>query len=92
MPDLTDFFLYSAYNSVLKERYLSGSKKAKFISNLTIEYIESFRKVMRKALQESRRFDAPPTIQELAEKTEPVVSLSTHMGEGWFLTGEMKAY
>jgi predicted nucleotide-binding protein (sugar kinase/HSP70/actin superfamily) len=89
MPDLTDFFLYSALNADFKERYLSGSRKTKFVSNAIIDYIENFRKVMRKALHESKRFDAPPTIRELAEKTRPVVSLCTHMGEGWFLTGEM---
>ncbi|HOV63489.1 MAG TPA: acyl-CoA dehydratase activase-related protein, partial [Spirochaetia bacterium] len=89
MPDLTDFLLYSAFNADVREQYLSGSKMAKFVSNRIIDYIEHFRKVMREALKESTRFEAPPTIRELAEKTEPVISLCTQMGEGWFLTGEM---
>ncbi len=44
---------------------------------------------MRQALQESRRFDAPPRIEALEERTRPVISAGAMMGEGWFLTGEM---
>jgi predicted CoA-substrate-specific enzyme activase len=89
MPDLYDFFLYTAHTAHFKRTHLSGSRKKEFFSALAISYLESFRKVMRRELKRSVHFHAPPTIYELARRTKPVVSLGTQMGEGWFLTGEM---
>ena len=48
--------------------------------------IEGF---LRKELERSDRFTAPPHIKELAEYAKPIVSLGNQTGEGWFLTGEM---
>ena len=44
---------------------------------------------MRKELERSDRFTAPPHIEELAQYAKPIVSLGNQTGEGWFLTGEM---
>ena len=89
VPDLLDFFLYSAYNSNFKARHLGGSKKAQFAGNTVIWAIERYRKHMRTALGQSKRFTAPMPIDELAELAKPVVSLGNMTGEGWFLTAEM---
>lgn len=89
VPDLIDFFLYSAYNETFKYKYLSGSIKSKVISDAVIWYIENFRNDMRKALKNSKRFDPLSTIKELGRGAEPVLSLGNQTGEGWFLTGEM---
>ncbi|WP_315082162.1 acyl-CoA dehydratase activase-related protein [uncultured Clostridium sp.] len=89
VPDLLDFFLYSAYDDVFKHDYLAGSLKNKFISKFAIAYIESFRKSMKKYLDNSSRFTAPKHITELGKLASPIVSLGNQTGEGWFLTAEM---
>lgn len=89
MPDLTDFFLYCAYDENFKYKHLGGSFKAKIISQMVISFIEFYRKEMKKALKRSTRFTAPVTIEELAKGASPIVSIGNQTGEGWFLTAEM---
>ena len=88
-PDMLDFFMYSAYDSVFKADHLGFKKSSKFLGKAAVWLLESFRKPMIRALQESKRFDAPPKIQTLAQYAEPFVSTGNQTGEGWFLTGEM---
>ena len=89
MPDLTDFFLYCAYDADFKYKYLGKSRMDKVLNNIAIRYIEGFRKHMKSVLESSKRFHAPKTIQELAEGASPILSLGNQAGEGWFLTAEM---
>ena len=89
VPELLDFFLYCCYNSKFKNRYLSGSSIVKTGCDIAISYIESYRKVVIKELQNSERFGYPSSINNLAEKAANVVSLGNQTGEGWLLTGEM---
>lgn len=89
VPDLTDFLLYSSFNESFKHKKLSAAKKSMIVGNLIISYVESYRKEMKKALSKSKRFEAPKSIEELAEGAEPVLSLGHQTGEGWFLTAEM---
>ncbi len=89
VPDLTDFFLYTFYNSNFKEKQLGGKRAVTFVFNSLIKVIELYRKQMTKALEESLRFHAPPSIKTLSEYASPIVSLGNQTGEGWFLTAEM---
>lgn len=90
MPDLMDFFFYSAYDQEFKYQNLGNvTKLSKNIYNIAIMYMESFRKTMKKALDESKRFHAPKHIKELGEMASEVLSLGNQTGEGWFLTAEM---
>ena len=89
VPELLDFFLYCCYNSKFKNRYLSGSSIVKTGCDIAISYIESYRKVVIKELQNSERFGYPSSINNLAKKAAKVVSLGNQTGEGWLLTGEM---
>ncbi|KEH99555.1 2-hydroxyacyl-CoA dehydratase [Clostridium botulinum] len=89
VPDLMDFFLYCAYDETFKYKYLNGKLKSKIISDIAIWYIELFRKDIRKALKESKRFTPPVEIRELAKEAEPILSIGNQTGEGWFLTAEM---
>ena len=89
MPDLTDFFLYCAYDADFKYKYLGKSKTDKILNDMAIQYIEGFRKHMKSVLEKSKRFIAPKTIQELAVGASPIISLGNQAGEGWFLTAEM---
>ena len=88
-PDLLDFFMYSAYNSNFKARYLGKSKTSARISNVTIWALEQLRKTARKELTKSKHFTPPSTIKKLADLAAPIVSIGNQTGEGWFLTGEM---
>lgn len=89
MPDLIDFFLYCAYDANFKYEELSGTLKKKIINNAVIAAIEFYRKDLRKALEQSRRFEAPSSIYKLAEGASDILSLGNQTGEGWFLTAEM---
>ncbi|MCH5252624.1 MAG: 2-hydroxyacyl-CoA dehydratase [Lachnospiraceae bacterium] len=88
-PDLLDFFMYSAYDSKFKAEHLGFKHRSKMLGEAAIWLLENFRKPLRKALEESNRFEAPPSIHTLAEYAEPFVSTGNQTGEGWFLTGEM---
>lgn len=89
MPDLIDFFSYTAYNSVIRHKFLSGSLKGRVISEVLVGLIEYYRKPMVDALNASRRFHAPVHIKELGKLAEKHLSLCNQTGEGWFLTAEM---
>lgn len=89
MPDLTDFFLYSAYDTDFKYKFLSGSWKASMIGKLAIRFIEFYRKELKDALSISERFQPPSSIEDLARGASPIISLGNQTGEGWFLTAEM---
>ncbi|WP_296922939.1 acyl-CoA dehydratase activase-related protein, partial [uncultured Megamonas sp.] len=88
-PDLMDFFMYMAYDDIIRYKMLDGKWIDKAKSEIFIKVLEFFRKPMRKALRASKRFTAPYTIKEIANLTKPHVSLGNMAGEGWFLTGEM---
>ena len=89
MPDLTDFFMYMAYDDIVSYKMLSGKWIDKFKSEMSIKLMEFYRRPMRKALTDSKRFTAPYTIKQIAKLTDGHVSLGNMAGEGWFLTGEM---
>jgi predicted nucleotide-binding protein (sugar kinase/HSP70/actin superfamily) len=89
MPDLIDFFLYSAYNAHFKKKYTEGSFWGRMGGDLMIAIIEFCRWDMRKALNRSCRFKSPAYINHIAGRAKHIVSLGNQAGEGWFLTGEM---
>lgn len=89
VPDLLDFFMYSAYNNNFKARYLGKKKSSARIGNLVIWMLEQLRRTAKRELARSKRFTPPVPIGKLAEYAEPVVSTGNQTGEGWFLTGEM---
>ena len=89
VPDLLDFLFYSFYNTNFKADYLGKSKFTAMISNTGIWFLEKYRHVMCKHLENSIHFTPPVKIQKLAEYAKPFVSLGNQTGEGWFLTGEM---
>ncbi len=89
VPDLLDFLLYCFYNNNFKHEALGKSKKDAIVGNIINSYLEYMRKDARKYLSESKRFDAPAHIEELAKYASSIVSVGNQTGEGWFLTGEM---
>lgn len=89
VPDFIDFFLYGLFNRKYKAEHFGFSNLNASIGKIALEFIEFYRNPIRKALQDSNRFEAPLEIQEVAEKASRFLSLGNQMGEGWLLTGEM---
>ena len=89
MPDLLNFMEYMAYDDIVKRKLLAGTRINRWKAELSIQMLEFFRQPMAEALRQSRRFESPSTIKELAELASRQVSLGNMAGEGWFLTGEM---
>ena len=89
VPDLTDFFLYCAYDGKIEHDFLSGSLWDQWKGSLFIKAVEYHRRRLREALSASQRFSPPYTIEQIAALAARHVSLGHVTGEGWLLTGEM---
>ena len=89
VPDLLDFLLYCFYNQNFKVSHLGMKKPKATAGNLGIKALEWFRAPASKAFAESKHFDPPAHIEDLAKMASEIVSLGNQTGEGWFLTGEM---
>lgn len=89
IPDMMDFFLYSAYNSKFKFEKLNGSEKGWKYASWFIRLAEWYRKSAKQALTTSEHFIPMTTIEAKAEHAQALISLGNQTGEGWFLTGEM---
>ncbi|MFA9397565.1 MAG: acyl-CoA dehydratase activase-related protein, partial [Clostridiaceae bacterium] len=89
VPDLLDFFLYSAFTAKFKYEKLNGSKKAWDHANAFIKICDMYRKPAKRAFENSVNFTPPTSIEKKAEHAEEIISLGNQTGEGWFLTGEM---
>ena len=89
VSDLTDFLMYCAYNETFKFKQLSKSRLNKFVGDMAILYMEYYRKPLKKALNNSKRFSSPLKVQKLAELVTPMISVGNQAGEGWLLTAEM---
>lgn len=87
--DLIDFFLYGMYSKNYNYKNLSGKYSTMMGNAFAIRVVEFFRNPARAALHESKRFDSPLYINELADKAKGVTSLGNQCGEGWLLTAEM---
>jgi predicted nucleotide-binding protein (sugar kinase/HSP70/actin superfamily) len=89
VPDILDFFLYCSYGPMYKGQHLGKSKLGIAGGRSAIYFLEQFRKPLKDALLLSKRFTAPLTIFELADKASRLLSIGNQAGEGWFLTAEM---
>ena len=87
--DLVDFFLYGMYNKKFNYEKLAGTYKDYKINQAAIALIEWFRKPLRQALRESKRFEEPSHIEHTAHEASSIASIGNQCGEGWLLTGEM---
>ncbi len=89
MPDLIDFFQYCFYNTSFEYEHFDAKKSSVALCNFAIKAVDFLRKDMIKALKQSKRFDPPHLIDQIAKKASEIVSIGNQTGEGWFLTGEM---
>lgn len=89
VPELINFFLAAAYNSVYKKENLEGTFKSMVGGKAIVKIIEMYQKTYYTALRKSKRFEAPKRISDIAQFTKRFVSLGNQTGEGWLLPGEM---
>ena len=88
VPGLIEFFLFGIAGGIF-QRQLGKTKKSEVGSKIALKAIAKLRAPVRKALEESTRFEPPTDIYELAEYASEILSLCNSMGEGWLLTAEM---
>ena len=81
--------MYCLKNSELKRDLYGKSRLTASLSKIAIGFIESYRKPIRQALRNSKRFTEPEYIDEIATYAKEVTSLGNQAGEGWLLAGEM---
>ena len=91
MPDFVDFFLYVAYDSIVRRELLKGSQRDRLGAEIFIQFIEFFRRPMKNALKDSKHFRAPHSIKDTAKLASRFVSTGNLAGEGWLICGEMVA-
>ncbi|MGI6200367.1 MAG: acyl-CoA dehydratase activase-related protein [Christensenellales bacterium] len=89
MPGLMGFLFYCVYNNRFKTEHLGFPKINWVGGRLAIWFLERLRKSTVDALRQSKRFEPPARIEELAQGAETVLSTGNCTGEGWFLTAEM---
>ena len=89
VPDLMDFLNYSFYNNQYRSEFLGIKRSSSTTSKIAVDAIRKIRKPALEALEQSRRFEAPMPIDQIAQQTKPFLSIGNQYGEGWFLTGEM---
>ena len=89
VPDLLDFLNYCVYGEEYMYQNLGHRWTSALTARVSVAAIRALRRPALKALEKSRRFEAPLPIAEVARLAKPFLSIGNQYGEGWFLTGEM---
>ena len=89
VPDLMDFLNYCVYNNDYKHQFLGKGWTSAATAKLGVAAIRALRRPALEALEQSRRFEPPMPIEQIADLAKPFLSIGNQYGEGWFLTGEM---
>ena len=89
VPDLMDFMNYCLYGNQYLHENLGAHWSKAAVGTLGVAAIRALRKPALDALKQSRRFEPPMPIAEVAKLAKPFLSIGNQYGEGWFLTGEM---
>ena len=89
VPGLTDFMIFKIYNRVVDVDLYGGKWIKKAACKIFMGYVENCQKDMIQALENSGRFRAPGTFQELHSLVHGYLGDGNKMGEGWLLTAEM---
>ncbi len=89
VPGLTDFIIFKIYNRVADVELYGGKWIKKFACSLFMKYIEACQRDMIAALEQSGRFRAPGTFQDLHRLVQGYLGAGNKRGEGWLLTAEM---
>jgi len=88
VPELMGFVKYCVFNNIVKTEILDGNKFISFASKKILDLIDSYEKVVRESLCDTK-YRSVTNIYQLAKNVEPILSKGNQTGEGWFLTAEM---
>ncbi len=89
VPDLMDFLNYCVYGEEYMYQNLGHRWTSALFARVSVAAIRALRMPALKALEKSKRFEAPMPIAHVARLAKPFLSIGNQYGEGWFLTGEM---
>ena len=89
VPGLTDFIIFKIHNRIADVDLYGGKWIKKKVCILFKGYVERCQKAMIHALEESGRFRAPGTFEDLHHLIQGYLGDGNKMGEGWLLTAEM---
>ncbi|MDR1853113.1 MAG: 2-hydroxyacyl-CoA dehydratase, partial [Propionibacteriaceae bacterium] len=91
LPGLSGFLQYGTAGSHFRHDALGlDTWKDTKVNDAVIWAFERYEKPMREALSKSNgKFDVPEKIDKIRELAEPLISIGTEAGEGWFMVGEM---
>ncbi|WP_350454046.1 acyl-CoA dehydratase activase-related protein [Slackia heliotrinireducens] len=89
VPGLIEFFLFGIVGRIFQKDPLGRSATGAVAARGILTLLDTMRKPLIKALEESNRFEAPTDIYTLGAYAEEVLSTCNSMGEGWLLTAEM---
>lgn len=89
VPGLIEFFLFGIVGRIFQRDPLGRSSSGAAGARAILKLLETMRKPLIKALESSKRFEAPTNIYTLGAYAEEVLSTCNSMGEGWLLTAEM---
>jgi len=89
VPGLVEFFLFGIVGRIFQKDPLGRSTKGAIGARGILKLLSTMRKPFIRALEESKRFEAPTDIFTLGTYAEEVLSTCNSMGEGWLLTAEM---
>ena len=89
VPELMNFFMACALNTMYKYKNLEGTRRNSAFANAFIKIVELYQKTYNEELSKSKRFTPIKPIKEMARNTSRVISIGNQTGEGWLLPGEM---
>ena len=89
VPGLTDFIIFKIHNRIADIDLYGGKWIKKKVCILFKRYVERCQKAMIGALEDSRRFRAPGTFEDLHRLIQGYLGDGNKMGEGWLLTAEL---
>ena len=92
VSDVMDFMNYAEYGESYRYENLGTKRSAAALSRVVLRGIAFFRRHAIRALEQSRRFEAPVPIDRVAELAKPFLSIGNQYGEGWALAGEMASH
>lgn len=90
--DMIAFIMYSVAGEYLRRRECAQSWARWAVGRVGVAAVSLIQRPARAALRASKRFEEPEPIRHVIRLARSVISTCNSMGEGWLLTGEMRAY
>ncbi|MBQ7821994.1 MAG: 2-hydroxyacyl-CoA dehydratase [Clostridia bacterium] len=89
LPGMIGFLEYCFRNNEYRHEHLGQSLRSGLIGTVLLKICKFMGAPMKKALEKSRRFEAPESIETIEKCATEVISIGNQCGEGWYLAGEI---